>query len=52
MTMSAGLVVMSDNNQNVQELLAQADRALNTAKQQGKNRVCVYSGGPLIEKVA
>lgn len=45
-TLSAGVASYPDDGRDERELLAAADRALYSAKQQGKNRVCRATDAP------
>lgn len=44
--LSAGLVEITTNSPEPQELLRQVDAACYSAKEQGRNRIQVYQGGP------
>jgi diguanylate cyclase (GGDEF)-like protein len=42
-TVSVGIAKMDGDCERLEELLAKADQALLTAKQSGRNQVCVWS---------
>jgi len=45
-TISLGVAQMSAESEDVHQLIDQAGSALQTAKTNGRNRVCVYTPGP------
>ncbi len=45
-TVSIGVATLADSHRDLDELIAAADDALYEAKAQGRNRVCLISGGP------
>lgn len=44
-TTSIGIALFPEHGRNAEELLAHADLAMYEAKEQGRNRICVYSPG-------
>jgi diguanylate cyclase (GGDEF)-like protein len=44
-TASLGVTTLRDKDANIDMLLNQADQALYRAKNEGRNRVCVYLAG-------
>ena len=51
-TVSIGVAAVADGSESVEELIAQADRALYTAKNAGRNRTRVADGEVVPEQVA